>query len=137
MHVCSYSVLTGLRHKTPGLGTKHWTAKEDTQLFICESLLQVQFEAVESAQEKRAYQEECFRSTAALLECAFKTTLKPASCGICGKQNATNPAAILCCTECPRARNPTIFGSGFTTALWRQCCHHLHVVNDMKWETVR
>lgn len=26
---------------------------EDTQLFICESLLQVQFEAVESAQEKR------------------------------------------------------------------------------------
>ena len=27
MHVCSYSVLTGLRHKTPGLGTKHWTAK--------------------------------------------------------------------------------------------------------------
>ena len=63
--------------------------------------------------------------------------LKPASCGICGKQNATNPAAILCCTECPRARNPTIFGSGFTTALWRQCCHHLHVVNDMKWETVR
>lgn len=32
---------------------------------------------------------------------------------------------------------PPVFCSGSATALWSHCCYPLHVVNDMKQETVR
>ncbi|KAI4538619.1 hypothetical protein MG293_012022 [Ovis ammon polii] len=58
------------------------------------------------AERLQAYQKECFHSTAALLESAFKMTLKPASCGVYGKQNATRPCRHTVLSWAPTCQKP-------------------------------